>query len=316
MATFSQSQDLGHHFATNKANWDDRAPLHAQNDAGYKLQQFIDDPSALSNVVKFDVPRLPPLQGKRVVHLQCHIGTDTLSLSRLGAAEVVGLDFSGESIKAARQLVADTGESGKVTFVEGNVYDAVTLLDPVPDSPGSGFDVVFTGVGALCWLPSVERWASIVHHLLRPGGVLFIREGHPVLWAVDEQIVSPNPGEPGDKGGPVVRLPYFEHEAPTKWDDDETYVDTKEVKLQATRTYAWNHGLGEIVTALLGVGLQVELLEEHTSVPWQALPGQMVKLECKGAGEVEGGGDEWVLKGTLHGCLPLSYTLRARKVVT
>jgi SAM-dependent methyltransferase len=274
-----------HHFDTNRANWDDRAPLHASRQSGYQTQDYIDNKALLSNVVKYDLPRLGDLKGQRAVHLQCHIGTDTLSLSRLGAVDVVGLDFSSESIKAAKALVAETGDA--VTFVEANVYDAPSLL------PHAAFDLVFTGIGALCWLPDIDRWATVVSTLLAPGGTLFIREGHPILWAVDETLPE----------GPTIRFPYFNVRDPMAWDAEATYVDTAGTKLKATKTYIWNHGIGEIVTSLLKQGLVLERLEEHDSVPWEAMPGgQMVKRDL----------DEWALKER-SGCMPLTYTLVARK---
>lgn len=268
----------------NRANWDDRATLHAdRGEHGYRISQYIADRSAISGVVAFDLPRLGSVDGLRAVHLQCHIGTDTLSLARLGA-RVTGLDFSPNAVDEARRLVADTGD--EVDFVVADVYDAAAVL-----TPGS-FDLVYTGVGALCWLPSVARWAEVVATLLAPGGTLHLREGHPILWSMDERI--------GDDLH--LRFPYWEREQPLEWDDDSTYVETTR-PLTATRTYEWNHSLGEIVTALIRAGLRIELLEEHDSVPWEALPGQMTERD-----------GEFVL-AALDGVAPLSYTLRASKPV-
>ena len=161
----------------NKANWDDRAPAHAAS-PDYAFEQFVADPHFLSEVVRFDLPRLGDVRGLRAVHLQCHIGTDTISLARLGAT-MTGLDFSGASIAEAQRLSATCGTP--VDFVEADVYDAPGVL------PAGTFDLVFTGIGALCWLPDVRRWAKVVSELLRPGGRLFIREGHPILWSIDER---------------------------------------------------------------------------------------------------------------------------------
>ena len=160
--------------ALNKANWDERAPAHAAS-PGYAIDRFVEDPTFLSHVVQFDLPRLGDVRGLRGIHLQCHIGTDTVSLARLGA-QMTGLDFSPASVAEARRLASLTGVD--VDFVEADVYDAVEAL-------GAGsFDLVFTGIGALCWLPSVRRWAEVVADLLKPGGRLFLREGHPLLWAL------------------------------------------------------------------------------------------------------------------------------------
>ncbi|MGO4533808.1 class I SAM-dependent methyltransferase [Leifsonia sp. 2MCAF36] len=267
----------------NRANWDDRATLHAdRGQHGYRISQYIDDRAAISGVVRFDLPRLGSVEGLRTAHLQCHIGTDTLSLARLGA-HVTGLDFSANAIDEARRLVADTGDD--VDFVVADVYEAASVLQP------GSFDLVYTGVGALCWLPRVDRWAAVVAALLAPGGSLFLREGHPILWSMDE----------GLDDDLHLRFPYFEREQPLEWDDDSTYVETTR-PLTATRTYEWNHSLGEIVTALIAAGLRIDLLEEHDSVPWLALPGQMVMRP-----------DGEFALGALDGVAPLSYTLRAGK---
>jgi len=268
-------------FAVNKANWDERAVLHAAS-PDYGFARFAEDPAHLSGVVRFDRPRLGDLTGLRAVHLQCHLGTDTVSLSRLGAA-MTGLDFSGAALAEARRLAEAAGAS--IDFHEANVHDAVEVL-------GAGrFDLVYTGIGALCWLPSAARWAAVVAGLLRPGGRLFVREGHPMLWAHDE---TANPA--------VLRFPYFEHAEPLVFDDPGTYVAV-ERPLEHSVTHSWNHSLGEIITALLDNGLALTAFTEHDSVPWNGWPGQMVHEEATG---------EWRLKDT-PSRLAASYTLQAVK---
>ena len=264
----------------NRASWDERAPAHATS-ADYALERFRADPAFLSDVVRFDLPLLGSVEGLRGVHLQCHIGTDTLSLSRLGA-RMTGLDFSPAAVEQARALVAATGED--VSFVEADVYDAAVVL------PKFSFGLVFTGIGALCWLPDIRRWAGVVARLLAPGGRLFIREGHPMLWSL---------ADPRPDGLLVVDHPYFEREEPSVWDEGGTYVDTDAV-FEHNVTHEWNHGLGEIVTALLDEGLQLTGLVEHDSVPWEALPGLMERLP----------GGEWRLTDRPWR-LPHSYTLQA-----
>lgn len=277
------SEPLDPHREANRANWDDRAALHAvAGELGYGIDRYVADPALLSDVVRFDRERLGDVSGLRTVHLQCHIGTDTLSLARLGAI-VTGLDFSPVSVERARDLVARTGDD--VDFVESDVYAATDVLD------AGSFDLVYTGIGALCWLPSIDRWAATVAALLRPGGRLFIREGHPILWTMNETLDDDL----------HLRFPYFESDTPLEWDDDGTYVPTDR-PLTATRTYEWNHGLGEIVTALLAHGMRLTALVEHPSVPWEALPGQMVDA-----------GDGEFRLDALDGVAPLSYTLQAVK---
>jgi len=266
----------------NRANWDERAPAHA-NSPDYNVQGYIDDSALIGHVVQFDQGLLGDLRGVRGVHLQCHIGTDTVGLSRLGA-QMTGLDFSPAAIEQARAFVARSGDD--VSFVESDIYDSVSVLG------SEQFDLVFTGIGSLCWLPTISRWAATVAALLKPGGRLFIREGHPMLWSLAEARLD---------ALLVVDFPYFERDEPTVWEDCSTYVQT-DATFTATTTHEWNHGLGEIVTALFAEGLQITGLVEHDSVPWEALPGQMVRDD----------GGEWRLTDRPWR-LAASYTLQAVK---
>jgi SAM-dependent methyltransferase len=219
----------------NLLGWDERAPAHAAS-PGYALDRFVADPEFLSDVVRFDLPRLGDVRGLRGVHLQCHIGTDTVSLARLGA-RMTGLDYSAAAIEQARGLAAAIGAD--VDFVVSDVHDALDVLEP------GGFDLVFTGIGALCWLPDIRAWAAVVSRLLRPGGRLFLREGHPVLWSVD----------PTKNDGTLLIVdPYVERPEPVTYDEPGTYVET-DVDFVHTVSHSWNHGLGEIITALLDEGL-------------------------------------------------------------
>ena len=264
----------------NRASWDERAPAHAAS-RDYAVEQFASDPGHLSEVVRFDLPRLGDIGGLRGVHLQCHIGTDTVSLARLGA-DMTGLDFSPASLAEARRIAGLAGAD--VRFVEAEVYDAAGALGREP------FDLVYTGIGALCWLPDINRWARVVAGLLRPGGRLFIREGHPMLWALDD--ARPD-------GLLAVEYPYFERHEPMVFDEGGTYVET-DVVFTHNRTHEWNHGLGEIVTAVMAAGMDLTGLVEHDSVPWEALPGQMERI----------GGGEWRLADRPWR-LPHTYTLQA-----
>ncbi len=242
----------------NRARWDERAPAHAAS-PGYSRERFLRDPGFLSGVVRFDLPRLGDISGLAAVHLQCHIGTDTISLARLGAT-MTGLDFSPASLAEARRLAEATGTP--VELAEADVYSAVDVL-------GAGrFDLVYTGIGALCWLPNIRRWAEVVAGLLRPGGRLFLREGHPMLFAIDESHAD----------RVVVEYPYFERVEPLVLDTAGTYVET-DTTFSANLTHEWNHGLGQLVTALLDAGMSITGLVEHDSVPWEALPGKMSRDE-------------------------------------
>ena len=264
----------------NQASWDERAPAHAAS-PDYNLDGFRADPAYLSDVVRYDLPLLGDVTGLRGVHLQCHIGTDTISLARLGA-RMTGLDFSPVAVAQATAFSEELGAG--VDFVEADVYDAASVL------PAGGFDLVFTGIGALCWLPSVSRWAEVVRALLRPGGRLFIREGHPVLWSL---------ADPLPEGRLEIEYPYVELEEPMVWDEGGTYVET-DVEFEHNVTKEWNHGLGEIVTALLDQGLVLDALVEHGSVPWDAFPGWTERLP----------GGEFRIKDRPWR-VPHSYTIKA-----
>lgn len=266
----------------NRANWDDRVPVHVAS-ADYAVQRFLDDPAFLSDVVRFDLPLLGDVSGLRGVHLQCHIGTDTISLTRLGAS-MTGLDFSGLAIAAATRLAAAAGADA--SFVQADVYDAPGLLQP------GSFDLVYTGVGALTWLPDIRRWARVVADLLRPGGRLFVRDGHPMLLTLDVD---------GD-GRLVVADPYFETTQGRVSDYAGTYVQT-DTAIEHTVTHWWNHGIGETVTALLDAGLVLTGLAEHDTVPWRPFSGDTM---------VSAGGGEWRL-AEMPERLAASFTIQAAK---
>ncbi|GAA1661603.1 methyltransferase [Mycolicibacterium murale] len=268
--------------ALNLANWEARVPVHLGHD-GYDLAGFA-DPEFLSTVVRFDRPRLGDFTGLDVVHLQCHIGTDTVSLARLGARSVTGLDFSPSAVAAATDLAQRIGVDA--AFVVSDVYDAAGFL-------GTGCaDLVYTGIGALCWLPDIRQWATVVADLLRPGGRVFLREGHPMLDTLSDDR---------DDDLLVVRYPYFET-AGTPFSDDSTYGGQGSVS--APRGVSFNHGIGEVFTALTEAGLTVTALDEHREVPWKALGDAMIDST-----EFDG---EYVLARNPER-LPLTYTIAARK---
>ena len=265
----------------NLANWNSRVAHHAR---GYGLEEFLTDGSHLSHVIRFDLPRLGNIKNLDVLHLQCHIGTDTLSLFRLGPRSVTGIDFSQPALDVATQLAKECGAT--ISYVASEVYSAVEAV-------GSGqFDLVYTGVGALCWLPDIHRWAQTVAALLRPGGRLFIREGHPMLWSL---------ADPRPDGLLVVEYPYFETDG-VHFSEQFSYVAHDE-PLTSPALIHFNHGLGEIVTALMGAGMRLTSLEEHDSAPWNPFD--------EAAQEI--GGGEYRLREHPER-LPLTYTLQAIKV--
>jgi len=266
----------------NRANWDDRVAVHWQPD-GYDAPGFAADPSRITGVVQRDRESVGDVTAKTLLHLQCHFGMDTLSWARLGA-EVTGIDFSERAVDAARRLSEESGTPGR--FVVCDVYDTPRAL------PGEQFDIVYTGVGALNWLPDIARWGEVVDAMLAPGGVVYLREGHPVLWSLA-----------WDEGAPetlAIAYPYFETPDPVPWDDDTTYLGSGTIS--HTRTYEWNHGLAEVIGALTDRGLSIELFVEHRALEWQGHPSMT---------ESEDG--LWRLPEDKRDLVPVMYSLRSRK---
>src|SRR5207244_11051419 len=168
-------------------NWEDRVPIHLRDTTGcYQVEAFLAGAKPLDPIVAAE---LGDVRGRRLLHLQCHFGLDTISLARRGA-EATGLDFSPSAIAAARDFARRTGIAAH--FVEGNVYDAATL------APGP-FDIVYTTWGTICWLPDVTRWAQTIAVVLAPGGSLYFADGHPSALALEEvegRLVATYPWRP------------------------------------------------------------------------------------------------------------------------
>lgn len=271
------------HREANRANWNDRARIHSRSKF-YDVDGFVRGDRKMW-LHPLEVIEMGDVTGKSLCHLQCHLGIETISWARLGAARVVGLDFSGDALATARSIAERTGLSDRARFVEADVHDAALAL--AGEAP---FDVVYVSLGAICWLPSITRWAEIVAALLRPGGQLYVREVHPMLNAVYEK-----------DGALLVDAPYFERPEPTRWDDGVTYTEGRP-KVEHTTTYEWSHGLGEIVSALLHAGLTLELLHEQKDAEFQPL-----------ASMVETSPGLWQLPPETRDRVPLTFSLRARK---
>ncbi|MFI9272704.1 class I SAM-dependent methyltransferase [Kitasatospora sp. NPDC052896] len=238
----------------NERNWDARTPVHATSDF-YGLDG---SRSPADWFAPFEWEDLGDLHGRTVLHLQCHLGTETRAFAERGAAHTVGLDFSGEAIAQARRLAA--GAERSLEFVRADVHDAVAALD------GRRFDVVYTGKGALCYLPDLARWAQIAHTLLRPGGVLYVVEFHPLLNSLGP---VPQPGE--EQGQLRLHRDYLGGRGPVRSDSAHTYTDGPPL-LGATVSYEWRHGIGDAVQAVVGAGLRVAGLRETDLLPWPRFP--------------------------------------------
>ena len=274
------------HLEANRRNWDERVAGHL---VAYDTDGFVADAARISSVVRDDLalmtPHLPggSVAGLTLAHLQCHIGTDTLSFARLGA-RVTGIDFSGEAIAAARGLAERAGLEAR--FVQATVDEASVAVT-------ERFDIVYTSIGALTWLPDLGAWARSIRALLKPGGLFYVRDTHPMFATIDDER---------DDRELVVRYPYFRGAQPLRFENEFSYAG--DAKLMNTTNYEWPHALSEIVGALLGEGLAIEALGEHEALPWKAL-SWMVEAPV---GELEG---NWVLPEG-RGRVPLAFSIAAR----
>ncbi len=229
--------------SANRANWDARTPVHVAS-------EFYASRPPEDWFAGYEWADLGELAGRDVLHLQCHLGIETVALARRGA-RVTGLDISGESVREARRLTREHGAD--VEYVRANVYDAV-------EATGRTFDIVYTGKGSLCYLPDLDRWAGVVGRLLRPGGALYLVEFHPLLYALGVVPI-------GDGDELTLRADYLAGRGPERRDASRTYTDGPPLA-EATVAYEWRHGLGEVVTALTGAGLRVDLVREDPRLPW------------------------------------------------
>ncbi|MEV0368919.1 class I SAM-dependent methyltransferase [Streptomyces sp. NPDC050636] len=233
----------------NEANWDARTPVHVASEFyGLDGSRTAEDWFA-----PFEWTDLGDLVGRDVLHLQCHLGTETAAFAERGAAHTVGLDISTAAVAEARRLAAEAGRD--VEFVRSDVHRAVEALG------GRRFDVIYTGKGALCYLPDLTVWAGIVSALLRPGGTLYLVEFHPLLDAL-----GPTPGP--DRRQLLLRYDYLAGRGPLRSDTPDTYTDGPPVQ-GATTSYEWRHGIGEVVSAMVGAGLTVQLVRETELLPWK-----------------------------------------------
>jgi SAM-dependent methyltransferase len=262
----------------NRLTWDERAVIHSRDTTGaYRLDRIRAGEYAFHAI---EDAELGDIAGKEVLHLQCHIGTDTVRLAARGGA-VTGLDFSGAALNAARRLADDAGF--KIKFVQGTVDDAPRL------APGP-FDLVFTTWGTICWLPDVGAWARVIASVLKPGGELYFADAHPGFLLMEE-----------DSGRLV---PTYDFQTPVdhplEFVETTTYTGDPAVMTNQS-TWNWIHSLSNVIGALIEAGLTIVMFHEHELLPWKGLP-MLTPVSDR----------RWRLPDG-HPRFPLSYSLRARK---
>jgi 2-polyprenyl-3-methyl-5-hydroxy-6-metoxy-1,4-benzoquinol methylase len=263
--------------SANQAHWDELVAINARSQM-YALDQFKAGGCALHSL---ELEELGPVEGQTLLHLQCHFGLDSLSWARLGA-RVTGVDFSVQGIRLARQLSQECTIPAE--FIESNLYE-------LPEHLQGQFDIVFTSYGALTWLSDLPRWSRIVTHFLKPGGVFYMAEIHPVSMVFDEAAES---------------LPlhaansYFDTEA-IECEVEGSYADrSAEVKQKVC--YQWNYPLGQAVSALIEAGLQLEFLHEFPYTVFQQYP--FLEQGQDGYYRLPGGKE----------LIPLMFSLRGKKI--
>jgi SAM-dependent methyltransferase len=177
--------------------------------------------------------------GLDVLHLQCHIGFDSISLARRGA-RVTGVDFSPASLAKGRDLAARAGVD--VEFVEA---DATAL----PRELDGRFDLVYSTIGVIIWIEDLEAWMRSVHTALRPGGSLVLVEIHPLYNMI------------GEREPLLLDFPYAA-DGPRRFEEPGSYAD-RDADVAAAAEIVYAHSLGEIVGAALAAGLRIDALHEH-----------------------------------------------------
>lgn len=222
----------------NRQSWNNRVEAHLKSKF-YDVESFLKGKTSLNSI---ELDLLCDVKGKSILHLQCHFGQDTISLSRLGA-DVTGVDLSDKAIESAKQLTVET--SSKTNFICCDIYDLPNHLD-------KQFDIIFTSYGTIGWLPDLDKWAKIISQFLKPNGKFVFVEFHPVVWMFDDNFEK-------------VGYNYFKSEAIVETESG-TYADkSADIVLE---TVSWNHSLSEVLGCLLKNELEVNSFEEYDYSPY------------------------------------------------
>ncbi len=265
----------------NRELWDAWTKIHLGSEF-YDVASFRNGERPI-RVADYERDEVGGVEGRALLHLQCHFGLDTLSWARLGAT-VTGIDFSDEAIAAARELAGELRIPA--TFIQSDLYALPEVLD-------EQFDIVYTSCGVLGWLPDIARWGQVAARFVRPGGFLYLTEIHPVALAFQDEGVEP--------GELRLAYPYWSHAEPLRFEVKGSYAD-REASTEGLVEYGWDHSLGEIVTSLADAGLRLEFLHEFDFVRW---PVPFL---------VEGDDGRYRLPEGTKGSLPLFYSLKATKL--
>lgn len=255
----------------NKELWNDRTTHHVQSEF-YDIQSFLEGKSPLNSI---ELNLIGDVSGKKLLHLQCHFGMDTLAFARMGA-HVTGIDISDNAISEAKKLAEKTRLEGE--FVCCSVYD-------VPQHISKQFDIVFTSYGTIGWLPDMNRWANVIAQMLKPGGIFVFAEFHPAVWMFDNDFEK-------------VAYSYFNREDIVE-ELEGTYADRNAPMKK--KSVSWNHDIAEVLQALLNSGLTLERFEEFDYSPYNCFNKTV---------PAENGG--FYIAG-MERKLPMVYALRMRK---
>jgi SAM-dependent methyltransferase len=227
-------------FKINKSLWDKKTAIHVNSDF-YDNARFMEGKNSLDPIV---LSHLPEIKGKKILHLQCHFGQDSLSLARMGAL-VTGIDLSTTSIKQAKALNSKLGLD--VEFIESNVYDIEKHIK-------GAYDIIFTSYGAICWLPDLDEWASLINKYLKPGGLFYMVEFHPYIYTLDFKTLE-------------IGYPYFNVEQRAYIETETgTYTDFNS-DIKAEEAF-WLHALDEVFNSLMDQGFELKLFKEYPYSPY------------------------------------------------
>jgi len=231
------------YYKINKARWDELVAIHAQSEE-YDLESFIAGNNSLH---KEELDILGNVKGKSLLHLQCHFGLDTISWERLGA-KATGVDFSETAIELAREITKRIGVATE--FVCSNIYD-------LPNIHEEQYDIVFTSYGVLCWLQDIGKWAEIIAHYLKPGGVFLLVEAHPCMWIFDDESEEL-----------CVKYNYWHSDEPISWEQNGSYAD-ESATLTNKKSYEWQHTVSDVLNGLIKAGLAIQEVREYPHLPWK-----------------------------------------------